>query len=88
MITEEEAIALAEDYVDTEIRPWISEEVVLLTSETVRKDGFWVFFYSTRAFIETRALSHALAGNGPIVVSAQDGAVTELGTATPWEEQL
>lgn len=88
MITERDAIALVEKYLDTDVRPWIAEEVILLTSETVREKTFWVFFYNTRAFIETKSLSHALVGNCPIVISAHDGSMRELGTATPWEEQI
>lgn len=88
MITEEQAIAIAEELLETEIRPWIAEEVVLVTSATVRTEAFWVFFFNSRVFIETGALSHTLVGNGPIVVAVQDGAVTQLGTASPWQEQV
>ena len=88
MITEKDAIAIVEKYLDADVRPWIAEEVILLTSEIVHEATFWVFFYNTRAFIETKSLSHALVGNGPIVVSAHDGSLRELGTATPWEEQI
>lgn len=48
----------------------------------------WVFFYNSRAYLETGSFSHALAGNGPIVVERSTGAVHQLTTARPVEEQL
>jgi len=48
----------------------------------------WIFFYNSRAYIETGSFSHALAGNGPMVVDKESGAVYELVTARPVDEQL
>ena len=48
----------------------------------------WVFFYNSRAYIETGAFSHALTGNGPIVVERVTGQLHELTAARPIEEQL
>ena len=48
----------------------------------------WVFFYNSRALIETGAFSHALAGNGPFVVEKEEGRVTKLVTGRPIDKQL
>ena len=48
----------------------------------------WVFFYNSVAYLETRSSSDALAGNGPLVVERVSGALHELTTARPIDEQL
>lgn len=35
----------------------------------------WLVFYNSRIFVETRAVSHALAGNLPLLVNKQNGTV-------------
>lgn len=39
-------------------------------------DGKWRVFYNSRAFVETRAIEHALAGNLPLLVDKESGEVT------------
>jgi hypothetical protein len=48
----------------------------------------WVFAFNSRAFLETGSISHALTGNGPIVVEKEGGAVHILVSAFPIEDQL
>jgi Immunity protein 35 len=48
----------------------------------------WVFFYNSRAYLETGSFTHALTGNGPIVVEKATGVVHELVTARPVDDQL
>jgi len=88
MITQEEATARAEALLDSEVRPWMEDEVVIDSSATVKAGNSWVFFYNTRAYLETKSMAHALAGNGPVIVSTQDGRAKLASSATPWEEQI
>ena len=88
MITFDDAKTRAEELLDAEVRPWVDEEVVINGSATVRAELHWVFFYNTRAYFETRSMVHALAGNGPVIVSAHDGRARFASSATPWEDQV
>lgn len=88
MITQDEARARAEQLLDADVRPWVEDEVLIDSSATVRAGTSWVFFYNTRTYLETRSMSHALAGNGPVIVSDQDGSARIASSATPWEDQV
>lgn len=48
----------------------------------------WVFYYNSREFLERGNEHYLLAGNGPIVVYKDGGAVRRLGTARPVDVQL
>lgn len=60
-------------------------EILLdLTKEV--KQG-WLFFFNTADFVKTKNSMHALAGNGPILVTHQ-GEIYQLPSAIPWENYL
>jgi Immunity protein 35 len=88
MITREEALIRAEQLLDAEVRPWMDDEVVIDTSATLRAGTSWVFFYNSRIFLETRSMSYALVGNGPVIVSGEDGTTKLARSAIPWEDQV
>ena len=88
MLTFDEARTRAEELLDAEVRPWLDDDVVIDSAATVHTDTYWVFFYNTRAYLETKSIIHALAGNGPIIVSVNDGRTRLAGSATPWEDQV
>lgn len=87
MITLEDARTLAAREVaalESRIR------VPLVIDDTAtRDDGWcWLFFYNSRAYLETGNFSDALAGNGPLVVEKATGTVHTLLVARPIESQL
>ncbi|PLT18883.1 YrhB domain-containing protein [Ralstonia mannitolilytica] len=43
----------------------------------------WVFFYNSKAYLESGEIGAMLAGNAPFVVDAFDGSLHVLGTAHP-----
>ncbi len=88
MITEEEAVGRAEELLNALVRPWVDEEIAVNAPATVRTKNHWVIFYNTKAYLETKSTSHALAGNGPVIVSAEDGTARLASSATPWEDQV
>ena len=63
------------------------DEFVVMQEKTVETHSGWVFFYNTVEFVETGDPIAALAGNGPIFVSTS-GEMTDLPTATPWQEAI
>lgn len=46
----------------------ISGLELAFTGEPLERKTAWVYFYTSKAHLETGDVSHALAGNGPIVV--------------------
>jgi hypothetical protein len=63
-------------------------ELVLLDDATIERHWGWVFFYNSRAFIETGDYCEALAGNAPFIVNRMTGGVTLTGTAMPIEHYI
>ena len=64
------------------------DELVVLEEETIEKEYGWIFFYTSRRFLETGNVNYMLAGNAPIVVDKRTGKLTWLGTAEPFENYL
>ena len=60
----------------------------LLDDRTMDKPYGWVFFYQSKAFIETRDPLHGLAGNAPIIINRFTNDIRCTGTARPIEHYL
>lgn len=87
MITFDQAHAIAVSEVENMARR-SRLDIVLSEGATREEDWCWTFSYNTREYLETRRVTYALAGNGPILVEKESGAVRRLGTGRPVEEQL
>lgn len=84
MLTFDECRRLAECWVDT-----ISRGTgTLVDDATLARPYGWVFFYQSKAYLETRDFSELLAGNAPLIVDRFDGELRVTGTALPVEEYL
>jgi hypothetical protein len=59
-----------------------NDEFGIVGNETI--DEGWLFYYNSKAFIETGNVRDALAGNGPIFVD-RNGAVTVLPSGISWQ---
>ena len=86
VITKNMALEIARKKVD-ELALATGDQFEIILDETKAVDKGWIFFYNTADYVRTRNPIHALAGNGPIMVS-RDGVIHELPTAVPWEEAL
>lgn len=60
-----------------------SPGLVLEEEKTVEREFGWIFFYTTRKFLETRDKKHLMPGNAPLVVLKEDGSTHYLGTSLP-----
>ena len=60
-------------------------ELVILDEHTIEDEFGWVFFYESKAYLDTGDFSYALAGNAPLLISRMDGSVHVTGTARPIE---
>lgn len=85
-VTREQAIAIAEDVLDREVRPNLDEEIAL--TEVREFPTCWVAGYNTRAYVETGTIVHALAGGGPIIINRRTGQARIGTSALPAEDQL
>ncbi|MBV9773515.1 MAG: hypothetical protein JO040_06170 [Gemmatimonadetes bacterium] len=63
-------------------------EMVILDRLTIEKPYGWVFFYDSARYLETGSISDALAGNAPVLVTADRGEVHVIGTAHSVEHYL
>jgi Immunity protein 35 len=79
------SITEAQSLVEARISSFSIEhaELVVFTSATLEKSFGWVFFYQSRAYIESKDPSERLAGNAPLIVNRFTGTVIETGTAEP-----
>jgi len=85
-VTRDEAVAIAEDVLDREVRSEIDEEIELTEVREFRT--CWVVGYNTRAYLETGSVVHALAGGGPIIINRGTGHARIGTSAVPAEDQL
>nr|CEN54999.1 putative integron gene cassette protein [uncultured bacterium] len=79
------SLAEAQSLVEAEISGFPDDplEVVVLTSDTRETSFGWVFFYQSRAYIESNDPMEALVGNAPLIVNRFTGDVVVTGTAEP-----
>lgn len=86
MLTRNDAQAIALQYI-SKIEADVGESLELLKSETLVKHFGWVFFYNSKAYVDTGLFKHQLAGNAPFIVDT-NGTVHQLGTAQSVEESI
>ena len=65
-----------------------SLELVVLTSATLETSFGWVFFYQSRAYVESHDPMEALVGNAPLIVNRITGDVIVTGTAEPIDSYI
>ena len=58
-------------------------DMVIQEKKTEERDFGWVFFYTTRKFLETGDKKYLVPGNAPLVVEREDGSTHFLGTSLP-----
>ncbi len=58
-------------------------ELALMEEKTVEREFGWVFFYTTKRYLQTRDPNHLKPGNAPLVVERADGRTDYLGTSVP-----
>jgi hypothetical protein len=79
MIDAADAKRIADAYVHQMSRPDLL--LVLVDCKTREEDFGWVFFYNSKAFLDTHDNSERVAGNAPFIVERNAGTVVQLGAA-------
>ena len=89
MIDKSTAYVLAKKFLETaEYRMGNEDSYMIVEQATIEKDYGWIFFYTSRKYIETGDEHYALYGNGPIVVEKSDGSTHQLGSAGGSKKQI
>ncbi len=57
--------------------------LVINHTHTMEKPYGWIFFYTSRGWLETGDLKFAVAGNAPFLVTRDTGELHVFGTARP-----
>jgi len=68
-----------------------TEEVTslaIIEDATIADDFGWVFFYQSRAYVDTKDPLRGLVGNAPVIISKSDGSLHVTGTAEPVETYI
>ena len=60
-----------------------SNPLVIMEEKTVEKDFGWVFFYTTKKYLETHDKKYLVPGNSPLVVDRANGTTHFLSTSVP-----
>ena len=82
---EEEAREIAVRYLAEIVEPSADEDVIVTWIREY--PTCWVVGYNTRTYVETRTVSHSLAG-GPIIINRETGALRVGLSSKPVEQQL
>jgi len=64
------------------------DALVVPDASTIERYWGWVFFYTSKLWLETREVRYALAGNAPILIEKESGTMHVLGTAHPVEAYI
>jgi ribosomal protein L7/L12 len=82
MITHAEARQLVASKVSSRVEGLCADdEIIVIDDATIEKSWGWVFFYTSRKWLETQDVRYALAGNAPLIVERADGNILSTGTA-------
>jgi hypothetical protein len=58
-------------------------DYVVMEDKTVERPFGWVFFYTTRQYLETGDRQYLVPGTAPLVVHRADGSIEHLATSVP-----
>lgn len=58
-------------------------DFVIVEDQTVERPFGWVFFYTTRQYLQTGNRNYLVPGTAPLVVLRADGSIEHLATSVP-----
>ncbi len=64
------------------------DEVMIVDDATIEKPWGWVFFYTSRKWLETKEFRYAIPGNSPLIVERSSGSIISTGTAHSIESYI
>lgn len=87
MITKEQALKIANDFIYEPDDNWPEKPEMLIVDSEERNFG-WLFYWTSKRYLETKQTTDSLAGNGPILVSRESGKLETTRTAPPLEDRI
>ena len=72
----------AQIFLQREILSKSSHDFVIIDRNTIEKDYGWIFFYTTRRYLETSNPSFLVPGTAPMVVT-RAGEIARLSSSVP-----
>ena len=63
-------------------------DCAVLPDETIEKSWGWVFFYQSKAYVESGNFREMIGGNAPIIVNRDNGKLHHTGTAFDIEHYI
>ncbi len=84
MLSYHQALALAETWVHVVHGDWL----VVIQDRVVKKPYGWVFFHTSKKYLETKDRRDQVAGNAPIIVDRINGEIRVTGTAKSLDTYL
>ncbi len=87
-MNQEEAQKLVEVELENSKDKYDPIDCVVLEEQTVTRDWGWVFFYQSKAYIESGDSGDMLYGNAPFIVNRASGELVVTGTAWPIEKYI
>jgi len=89
MLTKQDARALVLAHISgaaTTLPP--GDEIVTVDDATIEREWGWLFFYTSKRWLEKKEFRYALIGNAPIIVEKSTGNLIVTGTAYPAEHYI
>jgi hypothetical protein len=86
MLTRLEALELVSKELQRRSPP--NDLFVVVEKHTIEKAFGWVFFYNSKKYLEKGTFRFRLAGNGPVIVNKDTGAIEFFGSNEPPEELI
>lgn len=62
------ARALAEAYLEENIKPPEGDVLEIISDEVIEADGGWYFLFQSKKYLETGDINYSVVGNWPIFV--------------------
>jgi len=80
--------AQASELAETWVKVTTGDRGVIIKEHTLKRPYGWVFFYTSRRFLETGETRDKFAGNAPIIVDRVNAEIRVTGTARRIERYL
>jgi hypothetical protein len=87
MITQEQAEAVVLRVINEPSRHAPDRPTFVITRVEPNRLG-WLFYYQSEEYVRTGELSKMYVGHGPVLVSSDNGAYVETGSAPPLAERV
>ncbi len=84
----QEAQRLVEAELEQTVDKYNPIDCLVIPEKTIEKSWGWVFFYQSKAYVETGDFCDMLSGNSPIIVNRITGELSYTGTAYDVEHYI